>query len=275
MLGWIRRYGIALLCVLLAILALAKVKIAGLDYSEQEIILALLGLLAIDNLAERTGILNNVLNRLNDLSRRIPRQGDHHVVMTRRNQVPRLADVVEAARREVILVGPSLDTVVGMAGRLEEVARAGVRIKIMLSAPIRESVQRYADHMVFDNWVSPDDGEFRLAIDHLRNNYRILHRSLEAGGDGRVEIRLTEKMIFCSYVIIDPTLRSGSLAAHFHMYKMPVDMTPFVQLERTTDGEWFSFFLSAFERAWQDSRPVTDQDRYGPPPVQRAAHDNG
>ncbi|WP_406077338.1 hypothetical protein [Micromonospora sp. NBC_00858] len=274
MLGWIRRYGIALLCVLLAILALAKVKIAGLDYSEQEIILALLGLLAIDNLAERTGILNSVLNKLTDLSRRIPRQGDHQVVMTRRNQVPRLVDVVEAARAEVILVGPSLDTVVGMARRLEEMARAGVRIKIMLSAPNQESVQRYADHMIFDNWVSPDDSEFRLAIDHLRNNYRILHRSLVAGGDGRVEIRLMDKMIFCSYVIIDSALRSGNLAAHFHMYKMPVDMTPFVQLERTADAEWFTFFLGAFERAWQDARPVTEQDRYGTPPAQRVVRDN-
>jgi hypothetical protein len=178
--------------------------------------------------------------------------------MTRRNLVPRLADVVEAARREVILVGPSLDTVVGMAHRLETVARAGIRIRILLSAALPDTVSLYADHMAFHNWVPRPGQNARLAIDHLRNNYAILDEALHASPN--VEIRVFDKMIWCSYVIIDPTLNAGNLAAHIHMYKTPIDLAPFVQLSRSEDAEWFLFFLASFERVWSDSRPLVPAD---------------
>jgi hypothetical protein len=244
----------------LAILGVANVEV-GVDYSKDEVLLALLGLIAIDNISERMGILRDIGNRISHLAKKVQGAGRDRVTMTRRNSTPRLIDVIMTARREVILVGPSLDTVVGMADRLREVVSNGVKFKLLLSAPSERCVGYYRDHMVFNNWVSSDETQVSRSLDHLRHNYEVLHNAL---GDlvrpGKVDIRIFEQMLWCSFVIIDPDAKWGSVSVHIHMYRTPIDQAPFVELKAEQDLDWFPFFLGVFGRIWDDSRRLTEID---------------
>jgi heptaprenylglyceryl phosphate synthase len=249
-----------MVCILLAILGVTNVQV-GIDYTKDEVLLALLGLIAIDNVSERMGILNEIGDRISQLAKKMQGAGRDRVTMTRRNSTPRLVDVIAAARREVILVGPSLDTAVGMADRLREVAASGVKLKLLLSAPSEHCVGHYRDHMVFNNWVPSDETQVSRGLDHLRHNYEVLQGALGHLMDQKkVEIRLFEHMLWCSYVIIDPSAKWGAVSAHIHMYRTPIDQAPFVELKAEQDLDWFPFFLEAFGRVWNDARPLSKND---------------
>lgn len=260
MFNWLRRFGLPLLCVLIASLAILNVRAFGISYSFQDVVLALLGLIAIDNLAERAGVLDELNKKVGRIDSRLTAGHGDRVVMSRRNAQPRLAEALGEARKEIVIVGPSLDTVVAMSHRLGTFASTGTKIKLLLTAPTEDGVRRYQEHMNFDNWVPRPGNSLASGVGHLRHNLAVLHDAFVAFPRDLVQVRVIDRMIWTSYVIIDPDTENANVSAHMLLYKTPIDASPFIMVNNKTDREWCRFFLDSFDQIWNDARPLQVHD---------------
>jgi hypothetical protein len=246
-----RDYLLLLICITLAMLGMLKVKPFGIEYSDTELILAILGVLAVGNVAERIGILSSIDTRLADLQRRSQLSQFPQIEIANRASVPRMTDRVNSAHEEIVICVPSLDGAVAIVHQLAAAAARGVRIKILLTQPTRENMKQYGRHLTASNYDLVTQTGIVAAQAKIRHNITILNRELCHLPN--VEVRTFDGMIWCGYVMVDRGTKRAMMDIQVYMYKIPADAAPLLQLSRAGNAEWHQFFIDAFEIMWSDS----------------------
>ncbi|SEN89622.1 phospholipase D-like domain-containing protein [Actinacidiphila rubida] len=251
LIAFARDYALLVICILIATLGLLKVHISGVQYSDSDLILAVLGVLAVSNVAERLGILHSLDQRLADIQRRTENSRHPRIEVANRSEVPRLGERVGSAREELVICGPSLDGAVSIVHQITAAAQRGVRVKILITLSTRENMKQYGRHLTAANYDLVSQQGLTSAQAKIRHNITILKQALD--GYPQVEVRTFDGLIWCGYVMVDRGSRQALMDVQVYMYKVPVDSAPLLQLTRESSGEWHDFFSSAFDTMWSDS----------------------
>jgi transcriptional regulator with XRE-family HTH domain len=162
-----------------------------------------------------------------------------------RSDVPRdlWEQVFAAAERDIgVLVYSGLFLVedVGVQKTLEDKARSGVRVRVLLGDP--DSPQ------VAERGASEGIGDAMAA--RVRSGLVML-RSLR-GAEG-AEFRFHRTVLYNSIYFGD-----DQLLVNTHVYGLPAFHAPVWHLRRVAGGEIASTYLDSFERVWEAATPVPE-----------------
>jgi len=204
--------------------------------TSESIIIALLGLLAIDALVERKSILEKVESLLNGPSSK--------QALKTRAEILTPPNHAQAATEICILGLHGATGITPYVGFYEQKLREGCKIRIILVDP---------SSSVIDLWEQTRGN---------RTTRAYLQASLEAlkllrnisGREKKCEVRLLHIYPPFSMFAIDLYKDTGSIIVEFLGYKASIDRRPHIRLTALSDPYWFNFFRQQFEDYWMDAQ---------------------
>lgn len=220
-------------------LTLSLIGVIKFSTSEQ-IVIALVGLLAIDGLNERLILLEGISERLDKL---YARQS-----LLRRNDLPPMETTVERATEICIAAISGYSLITTYLGFFERKIREGCNIKIIILDPSSSSVLAWNQQ----NQISNAEPEIKASLSLLTH---LVTLKLPRGQKGRCEVRLLDTFLPFSLFGFDVNKKTGIIVTEFHVYRKPIDERPNVMLTQGDTPYWFSFYRDQFEKAWNDSKP--------------------
>lgn len=209
----------------------------------ENIIIALLGLLAIDAFSERLNVLEGIENKLSGLS-----AGQ---TLRMRTEVPPV-DIHAAHAQEICFVAISgISLRVRYFGFLEKKIKDGCRVRIILLDPDGLGVQ--ACDLISRVTIAQAD---------IRSTLETFRGLVPLGKDkGKFEVRLSKAFIPFTLQAVDPQKESGSMVVEFHTYKKTLNERPHVFLTALDHPQWFDFYREQFEQAWLESTDWNHQSQ--------------
>jgi hypothetical protein len=200
----------------------------------ENIIIALIALLAIDALTERLSILDVIEARLQHLSA--------NQMLRSRNDLPTV-DVHAAQATEICFIAISgISLRVRYFGFLENKIKSGCKIKVILLDP--EGIGVEACKLI--SRVTTADSDIRTALESFKELSNIKSK-------GKFEVRLSQAFIPFTLQAVDLHKPTGSMVVEYHTYKKTLNERPHILLTALDNNQWFEFYKQQFEQAWNDS----------------------
>ncbi|MCB0208408.1 MAG: hypothetical protein KDJ52_03740 [Anaerolineae bacterium] len=215
-------------------LVLSLIGVLNLSVAE-EIIIALLALIAIDALNERLNLLERLEAKLNNLP-----SGQKL-----RSRADILTPPVHAknASEICILVIHGSSVIVSNMGFFEDKIKNGCKIRFILLNPDSPSIQTWNLRSKFSD-----------ATPYIKSSMEQLQQLMLLPEVGkRCEVRLAEVFMPFSLFAIDLSKRSGSMIVEYAGYKLPIDERPHVHLTVTDSPYWFEYYRQQFEKVWSEA----------------------
>jgi len=218
-----------------------------LGITEQKIVLILLGLIALDGIIERVGLLENIESRLRSVAEKLP---ENTLTFRKRGQLPDLNDRIEATR-ELLLSGLTFGQIYNRGNELAQLLKEGCNIRILAVQPDSQAISYVAN--IDPNIASFPNPHKALAIridEHLQSIYRICSGEIYPKM-GTIEIRTLDYVPPFVLFGVDCNVKSksiGSLKVEL-LAHAPSSERPHVVLS-DPDDQWYRFFLNQFERFW-------------------------
>lgn len=241
----IRRFRLSHIIAILTILGsgcaiiLSLLKIMELTRAE-EIIITLLGLIAIDALIERLHILEKIESKLD--------KEQYKPILRRRVEILPPDKLAKNASSIYVLAISAYSIISGKypdfyKSKLKE----GCYIKFILLSP---------DSKYFDSLDQQILSDIETK-DHINSSLRILKPLSELKNyKGKLEIRLLDMFFPFSMIGIDFGEKTGKICVEYHCYKVSLEKRPHIILESEKDPDWFNFYQSQFDLAWSDAKKV-------------------
>ncbi len=208
-------------------------KIINLTTAEQ-IIIALLALIAIDALNERLTILEKIETKLSNLS-------VQQTLMTRSEML----SVVEHGKQasEMCLLAVHATSVIAPnLGFLKGKLQTGCKIRIILLDPEADAVQ------ILDAQKSTTNTNLLI-----NSSLTVLEELINLETSGKCEIRLLGVFLPFSMLIVDPSKETGSMTVEYRAYKLSYDERPHISLKASNNPYWFDYYKQQFELAWSQA----------------------
>lgn len=235
---WIRWIKPSRLIPLLTILGagtaiiLSLFGITGLSVAEN-IILALLALLAVDALTERISILEKIETRLSSLS------GGQQ--LRTQAEIPSVEKHAGYASEICVIAISAASLLLRNIPFFEKMVKNGCKMRVILLNPNSSSLQT----------LNLLDGGFTTKSD-INKTLTILKDFAQIEGvKDRCEIHLSEVFLPFSMFAVDLQKESGSMVITFLNYRTSSTFRerPNIFLTRS-DTEWFNYYREQFEQAW-------------------------
>jgi len=240
---------IPLITIILAFLG-ASGLIQSSTFTTDKLILALLGVLAIDTVVERLGYLSRIEDSIKSLS--LTTSKPLFVNRATLNSDEPFEQFV-ARGQDVVIVGITL---VGTVGPLrtffKTTMQQGTKLRFLLLDPESTGIQLAAR----SHGVSPESmrNDILSSLGHLRQ----LMDSSRGNKGGSLEVRLLKAIPDAGVIVRDGNRDTGEIRYEMYLFQTDVAGRPAFRL-RATDGEIFRRFRDAVERAWNDSTPWTSE----------------
>jgi hypothetical protein len=200
----------------------------------EEVIIALLALLAIDALTERIGVLERIESKL--------RVGG--VRLQDRNSFAESLEKRWARASEVCLLASNLVGIVThYRDLMAERAKEGCRFRMIILDP---------EFLDLDGLPVSWYGSGRK--ESLQYAIHTIDRIRRRVGRDRVEVRYTAFPSPYSLLMIDPGTASGEVQVELYTHGRNTQERPHFVLTQDTDSYWYDFFRREFELVWESSR---------------------
>lgn len=214
-------------------IVLSLIKIVQLSTAD-EIIIALLALVAVDALNERLNLLEKIESRLSNLS-------SEQVLKSRYAMQNPIAQASYASEICICVIhGTSV--IFPYTGFYAAKLKDGCNIRIILLAPdspVIDSINLRSKH-------SQTKQHILSALENLKGL-----TTLQA--TGKCEVRLTSTSIPFSMFAVDLKKGSGSMNVEYYAYKVSIDDRPHVLLTASNCPYWFNYYRQQFEQIWSDA----------------------
>lgn len=215
---------------------LSLLGIIGLSVAEN-IILALLALLAIDALTERLSVLEKIENKLSSLS-----SGQQ---LRTRNELPSV-ETQAAYASEICIIAISATSVLAQNLHFfEKKVKSSCKLRVILLNPDSSSLQTF--NLLDGGYTAKSDIErtLRLLKEHAR---------IEWAKD-KCEIRLSKVFLPFSMFAVDLQKESGSMVITYFGYRTDTIFSgrANIFLTQSDNAEWFKFYREQFENFWSDA----------------------
>jgi hypothetical protein len=215
---------------------LSLLGIIGLSVAEN-IILALLALLAIDALTERLSILEKIENKLSSLP-----SGQR---LRTRDEIPSVETQATYASEICIIAISAVAVLPRNLPFFQKKVKSGCKIRVILLNPDSSSLQTF--NLLDKGYTAKSDIERTLRL--LKELAQI-----EWAKD-KCEIRLSEVFLPFSMFAVDLQKESGSMVITYHDYRTASIFSERANIFLTQfdDAEWFNYYREQFENFWSDA----------------------
>lgn len=203
----------------------------------EQIIIALLTLLAVDSLTERLAILEKIEMHLKGLPEK--------QTLKKRNEMSPVYERIKDASSIDILVVSGTSIILPYIGHYKERLKNNCHIRIILLDPDSPSLQNWG-------WLIGRENIEKAAIEMVLENLKNL-TSLP-GVKGTCKIRFTQVLLPFSLFSVNTNLNSGTMNVEYHAYKVAIDERPHLSLSVNDDPYWFNYYKQQFEKAWDSSK---------------------
>lgn len=211
----------------------------------EQIVIALLALLAIDSLIERIGVLTGIKEDVRELRELADSQSARRTFLGFRKDLPRIDQVISRAETEIWVSGVTLGSVATLTPLFQEGASQGVRVRFLAVTPSEASVEELVRYFGFGR---------DLAEAYGMSNLTAIYHRLVRQFPKNVELRATVHRPANGYLIIDPNTDHGHMNVTPYLYQVEDSQwTPVLTLSKRTDPRSFQGFLDDFVRLWQSA----------------------
>lgn len=212
------------------------------------ILALMLGLLALDSLTERMSILQKILDRLSEFELQTT-QG-----LKNREALNRLSSLSPNATEISVLAISGLQVIINNYEFIEDRLRNGCKLQFIFMDPESSAIHLWNEQ----NKPATATTDIHAAIERLQQLKKA------TGVDvSQCKLYLTSMLLPFSLVMVDPNKDNGMMTVEYHTYKTPVPDRPHIQLSRSTDGRWFSFYQNQFTRLWNELEKGDNPDLNG------------
>jgi hypothetical protein len=217
-----------------AAIVLSLLNILALSLAE-DIIIALLALLAVDALIERLSLLEKIEAKLGGLL-----VGQ---TLRKRDRLPPVEEQASHASEICVAAMSGIALISRHYGFFEKKLKSGCSIRIILLNPACSALQT----LDLLSKVPVARTDTTSSLEYLRGLLQ-LH-----GTNGRCNIRLSNVFLPFSLFAVDLSKESGSMVIEFLTYRMPFSERPHIFLTQAESPYWFDFYKQRFEQAWSDA----------------------
>lgn len=217
--------------------------------TSDQLLLALLGVLAVDTLVERLGYLERIEKQITKIESKLETKVSADDLLHPRSEIPPMT-LWLTKYDEIWLAGISLHTIVHSYGRqIESAAQSGKRLRFLLANPENTALW---DTFALGSFTYPDGNAVKkLATDSLALFEQILKNSPK----NSIEIRLLDYDFSCSYVIGDGKKDHAKMAVEYFSYKVSAGERHHMIVSKRMDTKTFSFHFQQFEAMWKNAKP--------------------
>ncbi len=220
-----------------------------------QLVLGLLGVLAVDTLIERLGYLERIENRITELKNKLEVKTSADNLFRTRSELPAMTTWL-TQYDEICFLGVNLNAIVHSYTRqIEEGAKNGKHFRFILVDPESNSPW---DTVAARSFTEPNAANQRqLAADSLA----ILKRISNNVPKKSIEVRLINYDLPCSYSIGDGNTERGKVIVEFFNYKISAGERQHITLLKQTEPIQFRFHLQQFETIWKGAKVVSELKR--------------
>jgi hypothetical protein len=217
----------------------------GIQFKNDQIILALLAFLAIDSLVERLDLLSDIEDDIHHIRNALTAKVNASMFFKKGADYPRMEQLIKNAQKDIWIAGITLESTMAISGDLVDKMQNGCNIRILALDP---RGQNFDVASVYFN-VNPE-----YAPDRISANLRNLYSRLSQPKTGSFEIRIIDNIFSTGYLMIDPENQNGWMNIRLYLYGWGANNAPLFALNKTEDPSWFEIYLKQFKKAWDDAK---------------------
>ncbi|MFI2619251.1 hypothetical protein [Streptomyces sp. NPDC018584] len=239
----------------LATLGALDIQLPGLEYSDSQLISAMLALIAIDAFVDRMDSSRAVESELGKIRRHLAVADSSGIRFAQRIEQEKIADLIGSARKRLWIAGPSNDAIVQCREEISDRLQHGVQVRVLMVDPTDELIEWYGRHAVGPTYRFSDPSGIARAKARLEDNRDRLIE-LKDVADGAYEMRVLERIMWFGFIIIDAGERDQRMDVQVYMYKKSADTAPILRLNSSSDAKWWRTFMEQYELYWAEARDV-------------------
>lgn len=223
----------------------------SLGVTSDQILLALLAVLAVDMLIERLGYLERIETNIAKIESKIEvRVSADNLFLTRDELGSPLSWLQEWG--EMWVSGKDLiEFITRYAGEVEQAAiKNRKRFRFLIIDPDNPTV---ISTVAASSKLRPNAPAREIMV---RQALTYLESITSKTPTGAIEVRLANWVPTNSYVIVDGRREHGRMVVEMFGYKIASSERLHVTLTRVADSQTFAYHLKQFESMWQEAKPL-------------------
>jgi hypothetical protein len=239
-----RENTLALLLITAALLGLIGIP-QRIGISTEQLILALLGILAVDTLTERIGYLAKIEEQVLKLGIKIETKISADDVFRSRAELPNFVSLLEVYE-EIWVSGVSLFGLVESFGKkIEEATQKGKKFRFLMVDP--ENSEHWKIGAI-SSYTFPSPSDMQQLS---RNSLKRFNSIAEHSPKGSIEIKVADYFTPVTYVIADGNKPHGQISVEFYGFRISSSERYHLLLKQKNDDRLFTFHLGQFEKMWK------------------------
>jgi len=217
-------------------IVLSIISVISLTTSEN-IVIALLALLAIDAFIERLSVLEKIENKLSNLSK--------VQILNKRVDLLKPTEQAKHASEICILAVSAVSIITPYIGFYKNKMKGGCNLKVILLNPDSRSLETW-NLLVTHSYTKNHTVSTLGALAELISDKE---------ASGKCEVRLMNVFLPYSMFCVDISKDSGIIQIEYYPYKLPVDDRPHIHLTELNSPYWYNYYKQQFQQAWSDATP--------------------
>jgi len=227
--------------IVAAFVSIFDITLFGLSARPEQIITALLGLLAIDALVERLDLLMSIEQEVQRTNFLLAPKVSANVFLQKQD-LRNVGEIIDSTESELWIYGVTLDGLVTLVDKLRQKLLDGCAIHILAPNPKGSAFSETAKF--FGSRSDP-------LAKRLEGNLDILGVRLRGVPNNQVEIRMIDRVISTGFVIVNPSSKNGHLLLRHYRYWFGASGAPIMELFKEREPEWFDLYVDEFSKAWE------------------------
>jgi len=214
----------------------------------EQIILILVGLLAIDALTERLTVLEGIKNEIKSIN--IPKSGSKYFLKHRKD-LPKLEERLENAKALDICGHSLLAISTQNTDLIQEKLKSGCDIRALILNSSDEKLMEMSCNFVGDYSPTTLAREIRTSISSF-----LAFPKYE--NSGTLEIRIYDYPLAHNILIVNGLYENGNMRVEPYITKRRAPTNPGFDVHKSDDPVWFEVFYKEFNDQWDMATPLND-----------------
>lgn len=235
---------VVLLLIITALLSLFEIpQKYGID--EIKVVLAMLGLLAIDSLIEKIGYFEEINSRLIKIERIVAPHPNTILLKTREN-LDSFSERISEVDNIFVLAISANNLITNEYSTILQGLKKGTNFKFVLLSPDNPGLQAVSDS-------SPSSSEISAQKEWIERSIDMISNLAKEEVKGTIELRLFNGLPTTSLLAYDFEIDSGWIQVEPHLYKRSPTHRPLYTLNVNSKSPWIDYYRELIDDVWKFS----------------------
>lgn len=244
-----REHLLSLLLVLAAILGIFDIP-QHLGISEMKIVLALLGILALDHIVEKIGYFDKLEKQISLVDSKLQSSMNVDEFFKTKTEFRPFTYWLKNGD-EIWVIGKNLVALISTHDKeIREAASAGKKFRFLLVDPSNKLLM---EAMALSSYtLSTIDEMERAGQNAMAQLGRLMDNELK----GKVEVRLTNYIPSSVSIIVDGEKSRGQMVVEMYGYKLSSGERLHYYLNRSSEEAIFNYYVNQFNSVWKEAKEL-------------------